>query len=94
MAYIIRLSGESTKDWLERLIVLDAPQDIRGHVRAILESESRSATQQAGILFIYILYIAIPGLGIFNDLFHNLSVNKYFNYFLISNYFAFLFIHF
>ena len=49
MAYI-RLSGESTKDWLERLIVLDAPQDIRGDVRAILESESRLANQQqAGI---------------------------------------------
>ena len=38
-----------SKHWLERLIVLDAPQDIRGDVRAILESESRLATPQAGI---------------------------------------------
>ena len=59
MAYI-RLSGESTKDWLERLIVLDAPQDIRGDVRAILESESRLATQQTGLHFIiYSIHIYI-----------------------------------
>ena len=43
-----RIAGESTKDWLERLIVIKAPKDIRRNVQAILESESRIAVNQQG----------------------------------------------
>ena len=42
MAYI-RNVGESTKDWLERLITIDAPESIRGIFQTILENENRMA---------------------------------------------------
>ncbi len=34
-----RNQGETTKDWLERLIAEAAPADIRANVQAILQSE-------------------------------------------------------
>jgi len=50
MAYC-RNAGESTQDWLERLLVMNAPQDIRGNVQAILEKENRLAVAQGNIPF-------------------------------------------
>jgi hypothetical protein len=38
MAFI-RADGETTAKWLERLLVLNAPADIRADVREILASE-------------------------------------------------------
>jgi hypothetical protein len=43
-----RNKGETTTKWLERLIQLDAPTDIRGDVREILATETAS-----GIYYIY-----------------------------------------
>lgn len=34
-----RLPNESTQAWLERLIVTNAPADVRANVQAILEME-------------------------------------------------------
>jgi hypothetical protein len=47
MTEYARRENEVTSAWLERLIVVSAPGDIRADVRAILEAETRQA-QLAG----------------------------------------------
>ncbi len=43
-----QLPDESTQAWLERLISIGAPADIRANVQAILESETRQSQPPAG----------------------------------------------
>lgn len=38
-----RINGESTSQWLERLIGIDAPEDIRANVQQILANEVKQA---------------------------------------------------
>ena len=55
MGAYIKIEGETTAKWLERLIAIGAPADVRADVRTILASETAGIFPSISIL-IFILF--------------------------------------
>jgi hypothetical protein len=60
MSEFAKLEGETSANWLTRLVSMGAPQDIRADVRAILESEKEKGKTIiicSSLLFIYVVLL-------------------------------------
>ena len=54
-----QLENETTAKWLARLVGIDAPQDVRADVRAILESEKGKKSSSVFIHRIHLVFVVI-----------------------------------